>query len=271
MPNGRPACVLELAWGSLQDCYGGSLREYFKQWPTETVANVIFQMWTGLRYLHEHGVLHRDIKPANLLIFKSNAAADNYTKDIVLKIADFGSALVRLPCGARTNYQTCGPCQIDSPARIENGRDQVVDTLPFDEPRTNPITTLWYRAPEVAFGLVKSHGPAMDVWAAGLVTAELISQQGKAVFTGLNTEMQLKGAICAKFGTPTVENNMMPSYFAQYGQDAMPPWLVRYVLCSSSFLCFSFFLILILAACLAFASLPFLFLSFLFSLISFAK
>ncbi|RYG96175.1 hypothetical protein EON65_54805, partial [archaeon] len=42
----------------------------------------IFQLLTGLRYLHDQRVLHRDIKTANLLV----------TRQHVLKIADWGLA-----------------------------------------------------------------------------------------------------------------------------------------------------------------------------------
>ena len=50
------------------------------------------QLLSGMEYLHERGVAHRDIKPENLLL-------DGYD---VLKISDFGLALVAEHRGARS-------------------------------------------------------------------------------------------------------------------------------------------------------------------------
>lgn len=44
--------------------------------------SLLYQLITGIDYIHKHKVLHRDLKPANLLINKDN----------ILKIADFGLA-----------------------------------------------------------------------------------------------------------------------------------------------------------------------------------
>lgn len=70
------------------------------------------QLLSGVKYLHDNGVLHRDIKSANLLVTKNN----------VLKIADWG--LARL----------------------------VPDDIPGAAKLTNPVVTLWYRSPEVIVG-----------------------------------------------------------------------------------------------------------------------
>lgn len=46
----------------------------------EHIKNFMFQMLSGLEYLHSQFILHRDMKPANCLI--------DY--DHVLRISDFG-------------------------------------------------------------------------------------------------------------------------------------------------------------------------------------
>jgi len=67
---------------------GGSLQSLIKQkniTVTEDLLNkYIKQVLEGLDYIHSQGIVHRDIKAANLL----------YTKDAVVKLADFGFAYI---------------------------------------------------------------------------------------------------------------------------------------------------------------------------------
>ena len=75
---------------------------------------------------------------------------------------------------------------------------------PFDEgnkPYTNRVITLWYRPPELLLGEVK-YGPAIDMWSAGVLFAELLLR--KPILTGRN-EMQQISHIFQMFGTPTDE------------------------------------------------------------------
>ncbi len=67
---------------------GGSLQSLIKQKNviiTEDLVNrYVKQILEGLDYIHTQGIIHRDIKAANLL----------YTKDAVVKVADFGFAFI---------------------------------------------------------------------------------------------------------------------------------------------------------------------------------
>ena len=153
-------------------------------WSMRSIYGLLLDMWTGISYMHENGIIHRDIKPCNMLLFNSEP------HKITLKITDFGGSIVHI------------------------GK--------FDEPRTDPITTLWYRSPEVAFGLKLMHGPAMDVWSGGLVMSEIIIGC-RPLFVKCLTNWELKKAICYKFGTPTLQNNLMPSYYAGRSPSLPPP------------------------------------------------
>jgi len=75
----------------------------------------------------------------------SNLLIDN---NGILKLADFGLA------------RSCA---------LENSK-----------PLTNRVITLWYRPPELLLGS-QSYGPAVDMWSAGCIFAELL--QGKAILT----------------------------------------------------------------------------------------
>ena len=50
--------------------------------PTGLLRSYLYQLLSGLRYLHKHGIIHRDVKPENLLV-----AAEG-----TLKLCDFGFA-----------------------------------------------------------------------------------------------------------------------------------------------------------------------------------
>lgn len=75
----------------------------------------IYQLFCGLKYLHDHRIIHRDLKPGNLLV----------SKDCRLRITDFGLARER-PTGK-------GPDLEES----------------IDEPMTEHVVTRWYRPPEL--------------------------------------------------------------------------------------------------------------------------
>ncbi|PVU89774.1 hypothetical protein BB561_005165 [Smittium simulii] len=76
------------------------------------IKSVLYQLISGVNYLHENGIMHRDIKPANLLIDKNG----------LLKVGDLG--LARL---YSNQYMS-----------LYSG-DKVV-------------VTIWYRAPELILG-----------------------------------------------------------------------------------------------------------------------
>ncbi|XP_055487603.1 mitogen-activated protein kinase 7-like [Leucoraja erinacea] len=126
---------------------------------SEHCCYFLYQLLRGLKYVHSASVVHRDLKPSNLLV----------NENCELKIGDFGLA--------RGLH-----CSGDS-------------AQPF---LTEYVATRWYRAPELMLSL-PGYGPAVDLWSAGCVLAEMIGR--RSLFPGKNYLHQLQ-LMLAVLGTP---------------------------------------------------------------------
>ncbi|MCQ2819020.1 MAG: protein kinase [archaeon] len=63
--------------------YMNNFRKKGETIPEPKIKNIIYQIVSGLKYLHEKGIMHRDLKPENILIMQDTN---------LIKIADFGVA-----------------------------------------------------------------------------------------------------------------------------------------------------------------------------------
>jgi cell cycle related kinase len=113
----------------------------------------------ALAHVHAVGLLHRDVKPANILV-----GADGSPR-----LCDFGLA---------------------RPFRRGGAHPPLLLTA--------QVSSRWYRAPEVLLG-ASAYGPAVDMWAAGLVLAELFS--GRPLCAG-GCDLEQLGAVVALRGSP---------------------------------------------------------------------
>ena len=73
---------------------GGTLRTYLKEkkdnLTEKKAAEFMFQIASGIKYLHQFGIVHRDLKPANISLKKQ--------KDLyIIKIMDFGISQIMAP------------------------------------------------------------------------------------------------------------------------------------------------------------------------------
>ncbi|CAO3645791.1 unnamed protein product [Mucor hiemalis] len=98
----------------------------------------MYQLFSGLKYIHSANVLHRDLKPANILV---NENCD-------LRICDFGMArgFVRPSDNIESQYMT------------------------------HYVVTRWYRAPEIMLSR-KTYDKSIDMWSIGCILAELLGRK----------------------------------------------------------------------------------------------
>lgn len=69
----------------MEFCSGRTLKDYIQSTTSinrENNLQLFKQLISGLKYIHQMGLIHRDIKPANIFL----------NEDGVLKIGDFGLA-----------------------------------------------------------------------------------------------------------------------------------------------------------------------------------
>ncbi len=104
--------------------------------PERRVRSLMYQMLSGIYYLHTNWIIHRDLKPSNILVMGDGP------DEGVVKVADFGLARI---------FQD--PLQ----------------SLSHD----GAVVTIWYRAPELLLG-AKHYTRAIDMWALGAIFAELL-------------------------------------------------------------------------------------------------
>ncbi len=112
----------------------------------------LYQIVTGLRYLHSANIMHRDLKPQNILL-------DRFLN---VKICDFGLAR----CMTRGFIQK--PLKRKHQASAEREESAF-----FHAKYTDWVVTRWYRAPEL-FIRAEDYDESVDIWSLGCIFAELI-------------------------------------------------------------------------------------------------
>jgi mitogen-activated protein kinase 1/3 len=125
------------------------------------VIVLIYNCLSALRFIHGSNVLHRDIKPANILV---NGQCE-------VRIADFGLARV-----VKTHDPEFERFQEEELAERRPGyRERLTLYRHVNRPRniSCAVYTRCYRPPEVIM-LHKGYGKAADIWAIGLLLAEMI-------------------------------------------------------------------------------------------------
>lgn len=110
---------------------GGDLRKYLEmKGPLDeaTIKRFLKQIVNGVKFMRQKNIVHRDLKPENILI---SSRGNGTTKDITLKIADFGLGKY-LPPGVQTGT-FCGTWVYMAPEILETlHRNQPYDASKVD-------------------------------------------------------------------------------------------------------------------------------------------
>ncbi|KAK8810682.1 hypothetical protein WA158_007257 [Blastocystis sp. Blastoise] len=129
----------------------------------EEIRYIMYQLFSGLSYLHQHHYIHRDIKSANLLYSNGNIA-----------ISDF-NLTIPIPSSSSSSSST--------------------DSEPM-----SPVGTLAYRAMEIyLLPSSSTYTTAIDIWSSGIIFLELI--MNKSLFSE-SGEITTLSAIIGMLGSP---------------------------------------------------------------------
>ncbi|MQM07980.1 hypothetical protein Taro_040825 [Colocasia esculenta] len=135
---------------------------------------LMYHLLHSVNFIHANGVLHRDLKTSNLLL---NRVGE-------FKVCDFGLS------------RSC------------------IDGIGLQQPYTDWVVTLWYRAPELLL-MADRYSSAIDMWSVGCIVAELLRKA--PLFPGRNELDQLH-QIFAILGVP--DEATWPGFASLCAQDA---------------------------------------------------
>ena len=153
---------------------------------------ILFQLLSGLSYLHSKSIVHRDLKPSNILLFLSKESHNNpnnynnHKDGIGLSPSSYPSS----PTSSSSLSSSSDPhsstfsnfCLKIGDLGSASFQKEVFSIEGF---------TRWYKSPEIMFGS-RNYGGEVDIWAVGCIFGEMLG--GSVVFAGIN-EIDMIGYI----------------------------------------------------------------------------
>lgn len=171
-----------------------SLHQFFQSTIPEKQINrrmcldMMDQVMAGLQHCHSRAVAHRNVKPQHILMIPDASMRSTFR----LQLADFSMARI-IREGLSVRQYTC------------------------------PVTSLWYRAPEVLLGDTR-YTTAIDIWSAGCVWVEMC-RCGVPLFRS-HSEIEQLFLIFNACGTPD-DNSWHAFSELPYFSDAFPVFLPK--------------------------------------------
>lgn len=134
----------------------------------DMIRGIMVGVLNGLEWIHSNGIIHRDINPNNIMF---TSISDYATPCII----DFG-----------ISYQSPN----------NNGLEE-------DEKKYTDIATGFFKAPELLLSK-RDYGPEVDMWALGIILAQLGSSTGRVPYEedASHSDLVLLSQILRVFGSP---------------------------------------------------------------------
>lgn len=147
-------------------------RDFYRDLPVKGIKKYLWELFQGLDFVHDKGVIHRDLKPTNFLYdpFKGKGV-----------LVDFGLA-EKVSSNTSRNSNAC-PCQLTDQLIVNRTHSKRIyakagylknDLRP--PRRANRAGTRGFRAPEVLFKC-NNQDTKLDIWSAGIIGLSLITRK----------------------------------------------------------------------------------------------
>lgn len=182
---------------------------------TSKTKLILFQLLSGLSYLHSKSIVHRDLKPSNILLFLSK---DSHNKNnIILSPSSHPSSpssssslssslsfsdLHPLSSNPPPPSSSAPPLSSSSSSNLFLKIGDLGSASFQKEVFSIEGFTRWYKSPEIMFGS-RNYGGEVDIWAVGCIFGEMLG--GSVVFAGIN-EIDMIGRIGGVLGSPNEKN-----------------------------------------------------------------
>lgn len=156
-------------------------RDFYRDLPMKGIKRYLSEMFQGLEFVHNKGVIHRDLKPTNFLYdpFKGKGVlvdfglAEKVSSNQFLKSSSQNSN--QCPCNARDKF-----LKTRNLYNINNKRLNIKAAYPKQDQRpprrANRAGTRGFRAPEVLFKCT-NQSTKIDIWSAGIIGLSLFSRK----------------------------------------------------------------------------------------------
>lgn len=149
-------------------------RDFYRDLPIRGIKKYLWELFNGLEFVHNKGVIHRDLKPTNFLYdpFKGKGVLVDFgLSEKATTYKDNKSSIV-CPCEVRDNEKIVN--------RSHNKRLNIKAAYPKQDQRpprrANRAGTRGFRAPEVLFKCT-NQSTKLDIWSSAIIGLSLFARK----------------------------------------------------------------------------------------------